>query len=248
MDHKKTEAIILRTRNLSDSDLIVSFFSPGYGNIKGVAKGAKKSARRFVNSLNIFSLVDLEFKERRNSELLWVDSCELINGFPGIRSDYNMLQRASYAVELTEILFPSNVESPEMFTLLRSTLDALSSMRHPGKTMVIFQGRAMSTGGFGINLNKCALCGRKYQGKGRALFDALSGSIICTGCKKESSALPGMTPESVAILHKIQSCEPSRMDKIKIPDSTINELREVLNAHVEYRLGRRIKSGGYIRD
>ena len=89
MESKKSKAIILRTRDFGESDLMVTAFSYVYGNIKGIAKGARRSSKRFVNSLNIFSLVNLAFKERRNSDLVWIDSCELIDGYPGIRESGN---------------------------------------------------------------------------------------------------------------------------------------------------------------
>ncbi|MBW2005810.1 MAG: DNA repair protein RecO, partial [Deltaproteobacteria bacterium] len=106
MEPKKTEAIILRTKDFGESDLIVTVFSYRYGTLKGVAKGARRSSKRFVNSLTTFSLVNLAFRERRSGDLVLLESCDLIEGFPAIRSDYNILLRASYMVELTETLFP----------------------------------------------------------------------------------------------------------------------------------------------
>src|SRR4051812_47648834 len=46
-----SEAIILRTWPLRESDLIVSFFTRDYGRLKGVAQAALKSRKRFGGAL-----------------------------------------------------------------------------------------------------------------------------------------------------------------------------------------------------
>ena len=46
-----SEAVVLRTWPLHEADLIVSFFTRDYGRMKGVAKSALKSRKRFGGAL-----------------------------------------------------------------------------------------------------------------------------------------------------------------------------------------------------
>jgi len=246
MEQKKTEAIILRTKDLGESDLIVTFFSSLCGNLKGVAKGARRSSKRFVNSLSTFSLVDVEFRERRSGDLVLLESCELLDGFPGIRSDYNLLLRASYMVEMTETLFPSNVPSSEMFQLLRWALGSISNQQNADESMISFQARAMKIGGFGINLSTCSRCGRGYKGEGRALFHPPSGSIVCLACEKESILTPGMELDTIHALHRLQSCDRLLSNNRKLGDNMVGELKAVLAAHIEHCLGKKLRSAKYL--
>lgn len=247
MEPKKTEAIILRTKDFGESDLMVTVFSSLFGTLKGVAKGARRSSKRFVNSLTTFSLVNLEFTERRSGDLVWLETCELIEGFPAIRSDYNLLLRASYMVELTEILFPPNVQNSEMFQLLKFALGSISDKQNIEETMIIFQAQAMKIGGFGINVSKCGLCDRPYKGEGRALFHPQSGSIVCLACEKESVLNTGMDPKTVQVLEQLQSSDLSLLKKFQCNDDILSELKRVLMAHVEYHLGKRLKSTKYLQ-
>ena len=246
MEQKKTEAIILRKKDLGESDLIVTFFSSLSGTLRGVAKGGRKSSKRFVNSLTTFSLVNCAFRERRSGDLVLLETCELKEGFPAIRSNYNLLLKASYMVELTETLFPSNVNSFEMFQLLKFGLDSLSEKENAEKIMVMFQARAMKLGGFGINLSQCSICNRRYEGKGRALFHPPSGSIVCLGCEKESTLNPGMKPKTVQVLNKFQTADLSLLKNVQCDDDIIDGLKKVIMLHVEHRLGKRLKSAQYI--
>ena len=47
MPLKQSEAIVLRTYPLRESDLLVTLFTRTEGKVKGVARAAKKSKRRF---------------------------------------------------------------------------------------------------------------------------------------------------------------------------------------------------------
>lgn len=246
MELKKSEAIILRTRDFGESDLIVTLFSAHYGNLRGIAKGARRSTRRFVNSLNIFSLTNVSFKDRRNSELIWLDSCELIDDFHGIRSDYNILLKASSVVEITETLFPVNMPSLEVFELLKSTLRLFSERLNIEETFVIFQLKAMKIGGFGINLSKCSKCGRTYKGEGRALFNPAGGSIICLACGKELPQFPGMSPDTVKAISSVQLSDAHIINNLEFNDNILGELKDILKLHIEHHLGKRLKSFKYI--
>jgi DNA repair protein RecO (recombination protein O) len=246
VEPKRTEAIILRTKDFGESDCIVTAFSSLYGALRGIAKGARRSSKRFANSLNIFSLVNMEFRERRGSDLVWFDSCDLIDGYPGIRSDYDLLLKASYMVELTEILFPPNIPSSEMFRLLQSSLSYISEKQDTEHTIIIFQVQAMRIGGFGINVSKCGLCGRSYKGEGRALFHPPSGSIVCMACEQESAFTPGMDPKTVHALEQLQSHDFSISHTFQCNEDALRELKGVILSHIEHRLGKWLKSAKYI--
>jgi DNA repair protein RecO (recombination protein O) len=246
VEPKKTEAIILRTRDFGESDCIITAFSSLHGTIKGIAKGARRSSKRFANSLNIFSHVNLEFRERRSGDLVWLDSSELIDGFPGIRSNYTQLSRASYTVELTETLFPLNVPSQEMFRLLIWALGVISAGRDPEKTIIVFQARALSIGGFSINTSRCGLCGRVYKEEGRALFHPPSGSIACMACAREAAYTPAMSPRSVSVLTRLQSKEDIDLDSLVWDEEMLTELSKVLAVHIEHRIGKRLRSAQYL--
>ncbi len=124
-----SKAVIFRTWDLGESDLLVSFFTPDKGRLKGVAKAARKSRRRFVNCLDHFSLVRLEYEPRRASELFLIHSGKLVEGFPCIRNDFQAFSLAGYFVELTEALFAQQDPAPEAFDLLVATL---ASLEHGG--------------------------------------------------------------------------------------------------------------------
>ena len=100
----KTPAVVLRSRSFGESDKIVSFLTKNYGKVTGIAKGAKRSRKRFVNSLEPFSLVSLRFQDNPYSSLVFIQSCDWIRIFKQITKNLGQITYASYLVEITEAL------------------------------------------------------------------------------------------------------------------------------------------------
>jgi DNA repair protein RecO (recombination protein O) len=246
MENTLSQSIIMRIKEFGETDLLVNFFSRDMGRLKGIAKGARKSRKRFPNCLDLFSLVNMEFRSSKRGELFFLESCRLIDGYPGLRTDYSKISLASYLVELTEVLFPPGVADAVMFELLKKSLHAIEGDRTNFLIRTFFESRAMALGGFEIALDRCCTCGRKYSGEGRAVFLAKRGGIACLKCEKESRHSPGLGPESVRLLKNMQ--RGALVNRGEIPDDipldggSFDEINAVLKLHINYRLGRELKT------
>jgi DNA repair protein RecO (recombination protein O) len=239
-------AIIMRTTEFGETDLLVTFFTQDKGRLKGIAKGGGKSRKRFANCLDVFCLSELEYSLKREGSLYFLNSGRLINAYPGIRSDFTILSRASYMVELTEILFPWGVADRKMFELLKGSLGALAEMEKGDIIPLIFEIKAMTVGGYGINFDRCTICGRPYKGEGRAVFKRDKGGIACLKCQQETTISPGLDPEAVEMI-KVMKTQPLKsLMKLQIKEEIAKEIRPVLKLHREYHLGQRPKTAAYL--
>ncbi|MFC1580887.1 DNA repair protein RecO [Thermodesulfobacteriota bacterium] len=246
METYLSQAIIMRIREFGETDLLVTFFTPEKGQLKGVAKGARKSRKRFVNCLDVFSLVNLEYGLKRQGALYFLQSGKLLDGYAGLRADFSSVAIASYMIELTEVLFPQSVADGEAFDLLKAFFGVLARGESGEKSQILFETRAMALGGYGINVARCTMCRRAYTGQGMAVFKREKGGIACLGCARASTRAPLMGPESVKALSLIQTSPFSELLNIVLEDTMVNEIRPVLKLHREYRLERRLKTAKYI--
>jgi DNA repair protein RecO (recombination protein O) len=239
-------AIIMRTTDFGETDLLVTFFTQDKGRLKGIAKGGGKSRKRFANCLDVFCLSELEYSLKREGSLYFLNSGRLINAYPGIRSDFSILSRASYMVELTEILFPWGVADRNMFELLKGSLGALAEVEKGDIIPLIFEIKAMTVGGYGINFDRCTICGRPYKGEGRAVFKRDKGGIACLKCQQETAISPGLEPEAVEMI-KVMKTQPLKsLMKLQMKEEIGKEIRPVLKLHREYHLGQRPKTATYL--
>jgi DNA repair protein RecO (recombination protein O) len=241
-----SEAIIMRIKEYGETDLLVTFFTPQKGLLRGVAKGARRSRKRFVNALDILSLVKLEYGLKREGALYFLQSGKLINGYPGLRADYSNLSKASYMIELTEVLFPAGVADQRMFELLKGAFLLMNEGESVAHIPMIFEVKAMALGGFGIHFEKCCRCGRAYSFEGNALFIPETGGIACLKCHRESTRSPLMGPETVRVLKEIQSESLTESKERRWTDKEIQEIKPVLRLHREYHLERRLKTSKYV--
>jgi DNA repair protein RecO (recombination protein O) len=239
-------AIMMRIREFGETDLLVSFFTPDRGRLKGVAKGGRRSRRRFANCLDLFCLASLEYELKKKGDLHFLHSCKLINAFPGLRSDFSSLSLASYMVELTEILFPVEVADRMMFELLENTLRELNERKASEDLRILFEARAMALGGYGINFEHCCMCGRPYTGQGRAVFKRSKGGIACLRCERESATHPGLSQDTVKGLGILQSGARINAESLLLTKEMVREIKPVLKLHIEYRMGRRLRSAAYL--
>jgi DNA repair protein RecO (recombination protein O) len=246
METHVSQAIIMRIREFGESDLLVTFFTSDKGRLKGVAKGGRRSRKRFANCLDLFCLTNLEYGSKRNGDLYFLNSCKLVHAFPGLRSDFSSLSLASYMVELTEVLFPQNVVDRGMFELLKHAFFALEEGMRKDIVRIIFESKAMSLGGYGINFGRCCKCGRPYTGAGKAVFRRNRGGIACLNCEQESGPCPSMGSDAVRKMRNIQSESLKGMSEIDLTEETIREIKPVLKLHIEYRIGQRLKSAKYL--
>jgi len=246
MKRDTSQAIIMRVKEFGETDLLVTFFTPDNGQLKGVAKGARKSRRRFVNCLETFSLVDLEYALKKEGELCFLYSGRLINGFPGLRSDFASLSKASYMIELSETLFPLGVSDPGIFELLVRSFDSLARGEAVDLIPLLFEARAMALGGYRINLERCCACRRAYKGEGWAAFKPDRGGIACLRCEQESAVTPPLRPESVWMLEQMQAGAFSEALALNPDNETLKELKRVLRLHHEFRLERKLKTSKYL--
>jgi DNA repair protein RecO (recombination protein O) len=246
MKTETSQAIIMRVKELGESDLIVTFFTPHRGLLKGVAKAARRSRKRFVNCLDVCSLVSLEYDLKKEGGLWFLHSGRLINGYPDLRSDFALLSAASYLIELMEILFPSGVSDRKIFDLLKDSLASLTSPKRAVSIPLVFEARALAVGGYRLNLGKCSECGRAYKGEGMAVFKPEKGGITCLKCEQPSSLFPSMTPDAVRILEMLQEGAFSVSDVDSIADDIMKHMKTVLKLHREYRLELRLKTSKYL--
>jgi DNA repair protein RecO (recombination protein O) len=246
METELSPAIILKTVPCGESDLLVFFLTPERGRLKGIAKGARRSRKRFVNCLDVFSMARLEYASRRTGEFHLLQSGKLIQGFPGLRRDFATLSRAAYMVELAELLFPAGVTEPALFELLEGSLARLSGGGDGDSACLVYEMRVMALGGFALDLRACSVCGRAYRNEGRAVFACESGGIACLRCRSESAHRPGLSPEAVRMVIRAQSGPWEAIRGLEVPPGVAAELRPVLRLHRERRLERELRTARYL--
>src|ERR1700692_1290390 len=160
---KESEAIVLRTYPLRESDLLVTLFTRLEGKVKGVARAAMKSRRRFGGALEPLPYVRAVYDVREGQELVRLDSCEVIESPMANEVSYSGATALAHVAELLDEFMPDRETSDAVFRL---TLAVLQEMRGavlwmPLTYFELWMTRLM---GFLPEFSECGTCGRTLDG------------------------------------------------------------------------------------
>ena len=97
---ESTHGLILRTRPLTETSLIIHWLTPDLGRLATVAKGARRPKSPFAGKLDLFYAADFSFSRSRRSELHFLREVSLRETHGAIREDLLKLQQAGYAAAL----------------------------------------------------------------------------------------------------------------------------------------------------
>jgi DNA repair protein RecO (recombination protein O) len=122
---ESAHGLILRTRPLTETSLIVHWLTPDLGRLATVAKGARRPQSPFTGKLDLFYAADFSFSRSRRSELHTLREASLRETHGAIRQDIRKLQQAGYATALIEQTTEPEAPLPEVFELLRDFLHHL---------------------------------------------------------------------------------------------------------------------------
>jgi DNA repair protein RecO (recombination protein O) len=121
-----TLGLVLRTRPLTETSLIVHWLTPELGRIATVAKGARRPNSPFRGKLDLFYLADFSFSRSRTSDLHNLREISVRDTHSFLRQDITYLQHASYCVGLIEQATESETPLGLVFGLVRTYIEAMA--------------------------------------------------------------------------------------------------------------------------
>ncbi len=137
--NETSAGLILRTRLLTETSLIVHWLTPGLGRLATVAKGARRPKSPFRGKLDLFYSADFSFRRSRRSELHTLTEVALRDTHSALREDLDRLQQASYCAALIEQTTETETPVPAIFELMRGLLDHLSARPAAPRTVFAFE-------------------------------------------------------------------------------------------------------------
>jgi DNA repair protein RecO (recombination protein O) len=195
MPLKQSEAIVLRTYPLRESDLLVTLFTRAEGKVKGMARAAKKSKRRFGGALEPLTLVRAYYDDRQGQELARLDSCDILISPLSDAVDYPRVVALEHVAETLDELLPDREANDAIFRLAVSVLQQLRS-EPIWMPLTYFQLWLVRLAGFLPELDECLACGRTLNGS-RAFYHVLADGLMCEQHKRLASSQ--LAPESRAL-------------------------------------------------
>jgi DNA repair protein RecO (recombination protein O) len=239
---KESEAIVLRTYPLREADLLVTLFTRLEGKVKGVARAAKKSRRRFGGALEPLTYVRVHYEDRERQELARLDSCEVLESPLAREVSYPRAAALGHVAELLDELLPDREANDAVFRLTLAVLAALqgSEIWLPVTYFELWMTRLV---GFLPELGECIVCGRGLNGS-RAFYHVLADGLMCVDDKRLASS--ELSSESRMLAAQMFRTPVEGLDLHDWPKAKAADLRRFLIQILERQLERKLVTAGML--
>ena len=246
----RTMGIVLRSLDYGESDRIVAFLTADSGKITGIAKGARKSRIRFANTLEPFSLLDLNLTRRKGARMALLEEAAIIDHHAGIRSDLGKTLTAAYFVELVDQFLLEGKRNPEIFELTRDYLFLLDREKFSEHLTRFFELRFLRLAGYEPMLDCCGVCRHPLKSDIPYFFSPSHGGIRCRACAESHGNGDGF-PVSVGTIRTLllgKDADSPFLQRICMSDQCARESQHLLSRFIRYLLGKDLKSLHVLND
>jgi DNA repair protein RecO (recombination protein O) len=248
-----TPAVVLRSWPYGESDKIVCLFTETYGKLRGIAKGAKRSRKRFANSLEPFSIVNLRFQDRSHGGLVFLLSADLIFTFKKLDSSLEKITLSSYLVEIIDGLMGERDPNALVFQHLKNGLLFLDGDgTAPLEFLTSFELKLLRLAGYQPALDRCKRCALRRDELVKACWhlSPAEGGLLCNLCaasKKEN------LPLGAAALSALESLQQEndeanihRSARTRVPVAVLMEIRFIMQRFLQFYMEREIRSAAFL--
>jgi DNA repair protein RecO (recombination protein O) len=242
MNIHDTEAIILATTDHGESDRLITVLTRASGKLKGIAKGARRSQKRFVHSFEPLSLVALKYRESRSSSLVWVEACKLLNPHLVLRED---LQRWGYAALLCESIkemVPEGAKQEKVFALLVEALGRLGEEKDALNVVVLALFRLLDELGYVLGLDSCKTCGQPLAAAKRWKLNLAGGELSCLRHAPLTKGFLEVDLGTIMLLRQTLLAPQDRLWRLRLRPELKMPLLQAEIELVRAQLGRDLKS------
>ena len=237
MNSCRTRGIVLHVTDFGEADKIVTFFSPDLGRATAIAKGAKRSQKRFVNKLEAFSLLQILYRPARGDGLLFLSEAELENAYLPIRAHYDRYVVAMYIEELTLRFTREHDPDPDIFALLTWALQTLADGCEPLAVAVYFQLRLLGVAGYEPQLDRCGFCGAEVASSGRHALHPARGALVCCRCQGERpGAFLSLSVQTLKFLQHAQRTDLKNLARLRLSRTNAREALTTLHRYSQHLL------------
>jgi DNA repair protein RecO (recombination protein O) len=245
----QTQALILRSIDFGESDLILHLLVPEVGRLPVIAKGARRSQRRFAGTLDLFNHIQAQIDRPRTTSLARLDQANLIDPFLSLRAHPARYALACYLIELFNRLAPEGgvrADTKRLFSFALGALKVLSQRVPDPRLRILLELRALDALGLRPEFSRCVRCGSTSASRRARYFHVADGGVVCEDCAPGMSGLFGVQPGTLRALEQGLRFELEQLDRLLMSGPSLAEAHQLLLRFQRFHLGMELRSGSFL--
>ena len=220
----KTEAIILRRRNIGEADSILTVFSPREGKFDAVARGVRKARSHMRGHLEPLTRSRVMLAQGRSLDVF--TQAETIAPYLLLRSDLERSASALYGAELIDRFVGEREAAEEAFALFSLLLDGLEEGLRI-QVLRWFEVQLLAVSGYELQVEACSVCSQRLKAQ-ETLLCPSAGGLVCDSCR--AGAGPGrmLSVRAIKVLRFARTATIDQFSGVQCDESLQRELRSAL--------------------
>jgi len=227
---ERTYGLIIRDFERGESDVVLEVFTLKWGRVYVVAKGGRRSKRRFLNKLEPFTYLKMIIDGERRG-FLRLDQAEVLSLFMNIRRDLKRLLCGFYALELLHLMTALWDPHPEALRFVLRFLTFLNSFLPKEEHLRLLELRMLSELGYRPSFERCVVCGKELEEE--SSFSLNKGGVVHQGCEEGDFSVSLETIKEVSEI----------LNGKKVPllsERVLRECKVILPAFIEHQTSQKI--------
>jgi DNA repair protein RecO (recombination protein O) len=176
---------VLRSVDFGEADRILTLLTERHGRLAVIARGARRSQRRFAGALEPFAILEATIA-LGSGDVSRLSEARVVRAFPRLLGSLAAMREAGRALELVRRVAPQREGEPRLLAVVEQLFEELdqgpAEERESGGAHLRAALRALAVVGLSPRLDACVGCGRAPEPHQAALFDPGRGGIVCRAC------------------------------------------------------------------
>jgi DNA repair protein RecO (recombination protein O) len=242
-----SDALILRTYKLGETDRIVVFLTRDRGKKRGVAKGARRAKSRFTGALESLTRAGVAYYERELRDLVRINYIEpqrsplaMVARHP---ENASALGHAEYFAELIDEWAPEGHADERLYRLGSSVIDAFADGAPTERLARYFEFWLLRLQGVYPQLSSCPGCGGPFDGG--AMMPAHEPLYVCLRCAVGGGT--NLSLDALRFLRSAAAASPEGLNAIPLEAGPGRELETVHRRLIHLHLDKELKSARVLR-
>jgi DNA repair protein RecO (recombination protein O) len=242
----KTEALVLRRAEYGEADYLLSLYTPDYGKLQVVAKGARKATSRLTGQVEPFSLLRVLLK-RGKADLHTLGEVEVLEHYLPLREDLERGVMAHHFLELFDQFGAEGEGHPAAFALLARALVWLCDQEADPRLVARYaEFQLLRAMGYEPSLFQCAVSGEELKPEDQ-FFSLEQGGVVAPAQVAGLNVI-WLRLEVFKVLRHFSRSDWATVRALRLDPDHHHDLERVLAAYVSYILERRLKSLRVLED
>ena len=229
---KGSIGIILKSIPYSESSIISRIFTPNFGKISIISRGAKKANNGKFAMLEPMNIVEFQMNFNESKDLHTLHEISIKYNLSKIRTNIKTMALGLVMIEILDKTSHQSDPAPILYRLLESSIIKLNNPNNKNRLLFIFYLLQFSKySGFSPVSNNCHNCENELSS---AFYNIKSGFLDCKNCQSVESL--NINSNTFLLMKKISKTHIKSLNEIEFFENTLELIKKYLIKFMEFHI------------